>query len=138
MVTGTKQSNNKMKVKRYKIQYSVDKYTFPKEAYIHAVRFDKKYMHVELADERILSIPLIWIPTLHNVAEEDRRKFKISESRKMIIWDPDESGINDEVNILDYLGPIRSNEEEDSHAVYASRERKKQAAEAKPKVKKKK
>jgi hypothetical protein len=67
MVTGTKQTNEKMKVKRYKIQHSIDEYTFPKEAYIHAVNFDDKYMHVELTDERVISIPLMWIPTLHSV-----------------------------------------------------------------------
>ncbi len=44
MVTGTKQTSEKMKVKRYKIQHSIDEYTFPKEAYIHAVTFDEKYM----------------------------------------------------------------------------------------------
>lgn len=137
MVTGTKQSNDKMKIKRYKIQYSIDKYTFPKEAYIHAVTFDEKYMHVELTDERILSIPLMWIPTLYNATDEDRKKFEISQSRRMIIWDPDKSEINDEINILDYLGPTRA-DEEDGPAVYTSREKTKQVAEAKPKMKKKK
>ena len=41
MVTGTKQTNEKLKVKRYKIQDSIEEYTFPKEAYIHEVTFDK-------------------------------------------------------------------------------------------------
>ena len=47
MVTGTKQTNEKMKVKRYKIQHSIDEYTFPKEAYIHTVKFDNKYELIE-------------------------------------------------------------------------------------------
>ena len=55
MVTETKQTNEKMKVKRYKFQHSIDEYTFPKEAYIHAVKFDDKHMHVELTDSRIIS-----------------------------------------------------------------------------------
>jgi hypothetical protein len=136
MVTGTKQTNEKMKVKRYKIQHSIGEYTFPKEAYIHDVSFDEKYMHIELTDERVVSIPLMWIPTLYNASEKDRKKFEISQNRRMIIWDPQKSGINDEINIVDYLGPTRVNEKESS-IHYSSHERGKQVAEAKTKLKKK-
>ena len=135
MVTRTKQTNEKMKVKRYKIQHSIDEYTFPKEAYIHDVTFDEKYMHVELTDERVVSIPLMWIPTLYNASDEDRRKFEISQNRTMIIWDPEKSGINDEINIVDYLGPTRTDDEAGS-IVYTSHETRKQVAEAKTKKKK--
>ena len=132
MVTGTKQTNEKMKVKRYKIQHSIDEYTFSKEAYIHSVKFDNKYMHFELTDERVISIPLIWIPTLYNASDEDRRKFEISQNRTMIIWDPEKSGINDEINIVDYLGPTKVNKEEGS-VLYTSHESRKQLAETKMK-----
>jgi hypothetical protein len=125
-----------LKVKCYKIQHSIDEYTFPKEAYIHDVTFDKKYMHVELTDERIISIPLMWIPTLYNASDENRRKFEISRNRRMIIWDPEKSGINDEINILDYLGPTRTDDEASS-VVYTSHATRKQVAEAKTKMKKK-
>lgn len=125
-----------MKVKRYKIQHSIDEYTFPKEAYIHAVTFDAKYMHVELTDERVISIPLMWIPTLYNASDEDRKKFEISQNRTMIIWNPEKSAINDEINIVDYLGPTRVANEETS-GVYTFHETKKQIAEAKTKMKKK-
>jgi len=135
MVTGTKQTNEKMKVKRYKIQHSIDEYTFPREAYIHEVTFDKKYMHVELTDERIISIPLMWIPTVYNASDEDRRKFEISQNRRMIIWDPEKSGINDEINIVDYFGPTRA-EQEESVAAYTSRKSRKQVAEGRAKRKK--
>lgn len=137
MVTGTKQTNEKMKVKRYKIQHSIDEYTFPREAYIHAVTFDEKYMHVELTDERIISIPLMWIPTIYNASEEDREKFEISQNRRMIIWDPEKSKINDEISIVDYLGPTRA-EDEAASTVYAPRQTGKQVAEAKPRKQKKK
>ncbi|SRR6266508_2170558 len=136
MVTGTKQTNEKMKVKRYKIQHSIEEYTFPKEAYIHDVTFDENYMHVELTDERVISIPLMWIPTLYNASNEDRKKFEISQNRTMIIWDPEKSGINDEINIVDYLGPTRADDEA-SPVVYNSRETRKQVAEAKTNMKKK-
>ena len=134
MVTGTKQSNEKIKIKRYKIQHSIDEYTFPKEAYIHAVTFDESYMHVELTDERVISIPLMWIPTLYNASDKDRRTFQISQNRRMIIWDPEKSGINDEINILDYLGPTRANET--GSVAYTSAETRKQVAEGRSKKKK--
>jgi hypothetical protein len=51
----------------------------------------------------------------------------------MIIWDPEKSGINDEINILDYLGLTRA--EERMTVDYASAEARKQVAEAKSKEK---
>jgi len=135
MVTGIKQTNEKMKVKRYKIQHSIDEYTFPKEAYIHDVRFDEKYMHVELTDGRVISIPLMWIPTLYNASVKDRKQFEISQNRTMIIWDPEKSSINDEINIVDYLGPTRADAK--SSLGYTAHESRKQIAEAKAKMKKK-
>ena len=133
MVTSVKQTDKKIKVKRYKVQHSIDEYTFPKEAYIHDVKFDEKYMHVELTDQRMISIPLWWIPTVYNASMEDRRKFEINQSRTMILWDPDKSGINDEINIADYLGPAR----DEIRAVHKPLPPKRQVAEPKAKLKKK-
>jgi hypothetical protein len=59
----------------------------------------------ELTDGRVLSVPLWWIPTLHNATPEEREKYEINRSRTMIIWDPDKCSINDEVCIADYLSP---------------------------------
>jgi len=119
-------------IKRYKIQHSIDEYTFPKEAYIHAVKFDDKHMHVELTDRRIISIPLWWIPTLHNASDEDRNKFEINQSRTMIIWDPEKCGINDEISIADYLGPTKGTIEQ-ATPDYSQNELQKQIAEGKAK-----
>lgn len=134
MHTNVKQLDEDVQVKRYKIQYSVDQYTFPKDALIHSVKIDDQYIHVELTDQRILSIPLRWIPTVQNATAEDREKFEINQSRTMIVWDADKCGINDEISIADYLGPAR----EKTGTVYAVRESKRRVAEAKPKAKKKK
>lgn len=131
MITDVKPKDEVVHVKRYKIQHSIDEYTFPKEAYIHDVRFDDKYIHVELTDQRVISIPLWWIPTVYNASMEDRKKFEINQSRTMIVWDPDKCGINDEISIADYLRPAR----DEIQAVYTSREPKRQAAEAKAKYK---
>jgi hypothetical protein len=92
-------------IKRYEIKYPASAYTFPQVSLIHDVRFDEEYIHVDLTDGRILSIPLWWIPTVHNASPEERLKFEISRSRTMIIWDPDKGEINDELRIEDYLVP---------------------------------
>jgi hypothetical protein len=133
MVTSVKQSDEKIKVKRYKIQHTINEYTFPQEAYIHDVKFDEKYMHVELTDQRMISIPLWWIPTVYNASMENRKKFELNQRRTIIIWDPNTSGINDELNIADYLGPIQ----DEIREVYKPRAPKRQIAEPKAKPKKK-
>ena len=105
MATNAVWVDEKLEVKRYEVKYPISAYVFPKEALIHWVRFDDEYLHVELTDGRILSLPLWWIPTLYNAAPEDREKFEIGRNRTMIIWDPAKCAINDEVRIADYLGP---------------------------------
>ena len=107
MSTKIKQSEEKLTVKKYKIQYPLSKYTFPTEALIDKVRFDEKYLHVDLIDDRKLSIPLWWIPTLYNAPVEERETYKISKNRTMLIWDPEQCSINDEIRIADYLGTGR-------------------------------
>ncbi len=99
------QVEEKFEVKRYDIQYPVSAYTFPKEARIHQVRFDDEYLHLELTDGRVLSIPLLWIPTLYNASPEEREKYEINRDRTMLVWDPEKCAINDEVRLADYLGP---------------------------------
>ena len=122
----------KIQVKRYKVQHSIDEYTFPTEAHIHDVRFDEKHMHVELMDQRVISIPLWWIPTVHNASDEDRNKFEINQSRTMIIWDPEKCGINDEISIADYLGSARDALDQ-ATPDYSQKEPQKQIAEVKTK-----
>lgn len=124
--------DEKIEVKRYKVQHSIDEYTFPTEAHIHAVRFDEKLMHVELTDQRVISIPLWWIPTVNNASTEDRNKFEINQSRTMIIWDPGKCNINDEISIADYLGPTKVITEQTTPD-YSQQEPQKQIAEAKTK-----
>jgi hypothetical protein len=97
-------------VKRYKIQYPVSAYTFPREARIHQVQFDDNYIHIELTDGRALAVPLSWIPTVHNASPAEREKYEISRDRTMIVWDPDRCAINDELRLSDYLESTSSTE----------------------------
>lgn len=103
MSTKAEQIREQARVKRFRIQYPVTAYTFPHEARIHSVRFDNVFLHLELTDGRALSIPLSWIPTLHNAPPEEREKYEIDRSREVIRWDPDKCTINDEVRVADYL-----------------------------------
>ncbi len=88
---------------RHEIQFPASDYTFPSDDSIHNVRFDDDYVHVELVDGRLLSIPLQWMPTLLNASPEARETYEINAARTAIIWDPDTSGINDELCIATYL-----------------------------------
>jgi hypothetical protein len=106
MATREEQVEEQFKVKQYKVQYPISAYTCPHEALIHQARFDEEYMHVELTDGRVLSVPLWWIPTLFNVQPEEREKYEINQSRTMLIWDPNKCAINEEVRIADYLCPV--------------------------------
>lgn len=105
MSTKAEQVEEQFGVKRYKVQYPISAYTFPREARIHQVRFDDEYLHVDLTDGRRLSVPLRWIPTLYNAASEEREKYTLNRDRTMLIWDPDQCAINDELRIADYLSP---------------------------------
>jgi hypothetical protein len=101
-------SKPKVSVKVFKIRYPLSDYTFPKKVKIAKVRFDETHMHVTLTDERIISIPLKWIPTLYHAKSTERQKYKINQTKRMLIWDPAECEINEEIRIEDYLGPMKA------------------------------
>ena len=105
MTIKAEQIDLQSEVKCYKVQYPVSAYTFPREACIHRVRFDDEYVHLELTDGRVLSVPLCWIPTLYNASAEEREKYEMDRGRTMLIWDPEKCAINDELRVADYLGP---------------------------------
>lgn len=91
-------------VKTFNIRYAARDYTFPKEVKIASVRFDGTHMHVTLTDKRIISIPLTWIPTLYYAKPAEREKYKINQTKRMLVWDHSKCEINEEIRIEDYLG----------------------------------
>jgi len=103
MNTQAKQVEDKLEVKRYPIQYAASAYLFPTDARIHDVHFSDEHITLALMDGRLLSIPLWWIPPLYNASPQDRERYKINRNRTMLIWDPDEGAINDELRVSDYL-----------------------------------
>ena len=90
-------------VRHYPIRYRVHDYTFPTADTIKAVRFDDTYIHIELSDERLLSIPLRWIPPLRDASPQAREQYRIGEDQDVLIWDPEESDINEILRLSDYL-----------------------------------
>ncbi len=105
MATQVEHSDKRSTVQRFEVQHPISAYTFPREARIEQVRFDDQYLHVVLADGRKVSVPLSWIPTLASAPPEEREKYEISPSRRMLVWDPAKCAINDELSIADYLSP---------------------------------
>jgi len=89
--------------KRYPIRYRAHQYTFPTEDTIDSVCFDATHVHIQLSDGRAISIPLVWIPPLYDANPEEREKFVLSDDRQLIIWDPEESEINEILRLSDYL-----------------------------------
>jgi hypothetical protein len=88
---------------KYCVQYSLEDYTFPTDAKAEKLRFDDTHMHIHMTDGRILSVPLQWIPTLYHAQPDDREKYTIGWDGKLLTWDPDESGINEDLPISVWL-----------------------------------
>lgn len=88
---------------KYSIQYSLHDYTFPTETRVESVSFDERYIHIHLMDERIISVPLKWIPTLWHATPEDREQYAIGWDGRLIYWDPDECAINEDLLVEKYL-----------------------------------
>jgi hypothetical protein len=64
-------------------------------------------MHVKLTDERIISVPLKWIASLYHAQPTEREKYKINRAKSMLVWDPSECEINEEIRMEDYLGSTK-------------------------------
>lgn len=51
-----------------------------------AIRFDDRYLHVELADQRIISAPLAWFPALLQATLPQLAHYKLICQRTGIEW----------------------------------------------------
>lgn len=51
-----------------------------------SVRTDKRHLHVELEDGRILSTPLDWYPVLISATESERNAHRLIGRGTMIEW----------------------------------------------------
>lgn len=58
----------------------------PTTALAKSVEFDKEMFHVNLMDGRIISVPLIWFPLLHQATPEQRKKYEIGGGGTSLHW----------------------------------------------------
>ena len=65
-----------------------------------AVRFDGSSLWVDLADGRILAVPLAWFPRLLNASPEQRAAVEISRNR--LHWD----ALDEDISVAGLLAGV--------------------------------
>ena len=58
----------------------------PTTALAKAVKFNDEMMHVYLTDGRIISVPIIWFPLLHEATSEQRKRYEIGGGGISLHW----------------------------------------------------
>lgn len=58
----------------------------PKSALAKSVKFSNEMMEVSLTDGRMISVPLIWFPLLHEATPEQREKYEIGGGGVSLHW----------------------------------------------------
>ena len=58
----------------------------PTTALAQSVEFDDDMMHVSLTDGRIISVPLIWFPLLHEATPEQRERYETGGGGTSLHW----------------------------------------------------
>ncbi len=76
--------------------------TFATEARISKVRFDNDYLHCELKDGRIISVPIIWYPRLWNALPEERNVYEITGDGYGVYW----PNIDEDLSVKGFLGGV--------------------------------
>ncbi len=71
----------------------------PSTALAQSVRFDDEMMHVSFTDGRIVSVPLIWFPLLHEATPEQREHYEIDGGGVSLHW-PD---IDEDISVAGLL-----------------------------------
>lgn len=58
----------------------------PTTALAKAVKFDDDMMQVYLTDGRIISVPIIWFPLLHEATPKQRERYEIGGGGVSLHW----------------------------------------------------
>ena len=58
----------------------------PNTALAQSVEFDDEMMHVFLTDGRIIGVPIIWFPLLHQATPEQRQRYEIGSGGLSLHW----------------------------------------------------
>ena len=59
----------------------------PRTAFAKSVKFVNDMMEVTLTDGRIISVPIIWFPLLHEATSEQREKYEIGGGGISLHWE---------------------------------------------------
>jgi Protein of unknown function (DUF2442) len=71
----------------------------PMTALAQAVTFDDEMVHVQLADGRIISVPILWFPLLRQATLDQRRNYEIGGGGVSLHW-PD---IDEDLSVANLL-----------------------------------
>ncbi|MCI0439599.1 MAG: DUF2442 domain-containing protein [Chloroflexi bacterium] len=58
----------------------------PKTVLAEAVTFADEMMHVRLTDGRVISVPIIWFPLLHEASPRQRERYEIGGGGVSLHW----------------------------------------------------
>ena len=58
----------------------------PTTALANSLRFDDVLMHVSLTDGRVIAVPIIWFPLLHEATVEQRARYEIHGGGISLHW----------------------------------------------------
>jgi len=58
----------------------------PTTALAKVVEFDEELMRVHLTDRRIISVPIIWFPLLHEATSAQRKRYEIGGGGVSLHW----------------------------------------------------
>lgn len=71
---------------KLRIQRKFRRAHVPTTALAKSVEFDDDIMHVFLTDGRIISVPIIWFPLLHEASHSQRQKYEIGGGGVSLHW----------------------------------------------------
>lgn len=69
-----------------KTQFKFRRAYRPTTALAKEVEFDPEMMHVYLTDGRIISVPIIWFPLLHEATPAQREEYEIGGGGVSLHW----------------------------------------------------
>jgi len=76
----------------------------PTSALAKTVKFKDEMMEVHLTDGRIISVPIIWFPLLHEAATEQREHYEIGGGGASLHWEE----IDEDISVAGLLAGAES------------------------------
>ena len=71
----------------------------PTTALAKAVHFDEEMLYVTLMDGRLIGVPIIWFPLLHEASAEERERYEVGGGGISLHW-PD---IDEDISVAGLL-----------------------------------